>query len=801
MAPAEIAAAKAGAVPAAAAGAAAPPPPPPPPPPPAVPPPPPPAADADRKRKRKRAFAIGGPIALVLVGVVAAVLAIVVTGAKNADAKALTLDPVSALMPQSAAEKGVVPFAPSAVPTTNSSLASLNVPSNVAANLPSQLVSQLNGVTPAKLSAVIVGLLKALNPPLGATSALRLPLGGKPLGIGRERSTVGGYKPGLYGGTQLLSVCDKKAMIAFLLTHRDKLTAWAKVQGISPAAVALYISRLTDVVLQVDTRVTNHGFNPSNGSAYDIDEVLQAGTAVLIDEYGIPRARCYCGNPLTPPRTLAKSVTIVGKPWKGFTVKKTVVVKKSKKAPEFGTIDVVTGTTAVYKIPGKLPADSTLTPTLIAPIPTLPAPTETTPTETTPTETTPTETTPAGGATLEAAGFGDKVGGGSTAAPDGTRDAHFRVAIDAGAGATVTDILLQTADQAGKACCGQVWNTTVDRYWILGVYRDGTRLNPTDQNISDHVSGHVVYDLYANDSGYFKSGQNYIVTVTLSDGRKLTSVAPLGTVPTTTPPPPATPPPASPPPPVTNVTAQGTATASSTYSGQYPVSNGIDGNPATSWFSIGDKEGPNSTFTWTSSQGAIYVDHITADVERDHNSDRVDPDRLHVLERRGRACSTTARVTATPRPCPYPSSHVTVHLGHVGDTVRLVLIHHTNPACGGFGELAVFGRAVTSGGSAAGASAGAAAWVGTWRYSSGTMTLQDHGNGIVAGTYTTNAGALAGKVTGNTLAGIWEQNPTRKPPKDQGQFVFTLSSDGKSFNGRWRYDSTGAWHTWDATKG
>src|ERR1700674_5139113 len=68
MAPAEIAAAKAEAVP----------------PPAATPPPPARAAgDADRRRKRKRALAIGGPIALVAVAVVAAVLAIVVTGAKT----------------------------------------------------------------------------------------------------------------------------------------------------------------------------------------------------------------------------------------------------------------------------------------------------------------------------------------------------------------------------------------------------------------------------------------------------------------------------------------------------------------------------------------------------------------------------------------------------------------------------------------------------------------------------------------------------------------------------------------------
>ena len=110
-------------------------------------------------------------------------------------------------------------------------------------------------------------------------------------------------------------------MIAFLQRNTDKLKAWAAAQGISPNDVPGYIARLTDVILQFDTRVTNHGYR--DGVAYPIDEVLQRGTAVLIDEFGIPRARCYCGNPLTPARKLAKTVTIVlggglKKPWPGF---------------------------------------------------------------------------------------------------------------------------------------------------------------------------------------------------------------------------------------------------------------------------------------------------------------------------------------------------------------------------------------------------------------------------------------------------------------------------------------------------
>ncbi len=371
-------------------GAAAAPPPPPPPPP--TPPPAPASADGAGSRKRKRALAIGGPIALVVVGVVAAVLAIVVTGSKTADAKTLTLDPISAL--------GRNPFTPSVVPRLGTPVSSLQIPTDLRARIPAQLIGQTQPTDisqsdlVAKLAPIYTALLRNLNPAIGALSNLKLPLsvGLKNTSNGRPR-TFTGTAPGLYGGTQLLTVCDKRAMIAFLERNTDKLGAWAAVQGISPSDVASYISNLTDVVLQFDTRVTNHGY--IDGKANDIDEVLQHGTAVLIDEYGIPRARCYCGNPLTPPRKLASNPKIVGKRWPGFSVGKTVDPVKAKKAPEFGAIDVVTGTTAVYKKPGATPGETTLTPQLIPPLPgSTPAPPVSTTTTTTPTVTTPTVTTP-----------------------------------------------------------------------------------------------------------------------------------------------------------------------------------------------------------------------------------------------------------------------------------------------------------------------------------------------------------------------------------------------------------------------
>src|SRR4029077_20106245 len=50
---------------------------------------------------------------------------------------------------------------------------------------------------------------------------------------------------------------------------------------------------------------------------------------------------------------------------------------------------------------------------------------------------------------------------------------------------------------------------------------------------------------------------------------------------------------------------------------------------------------------------------------------------------------------------PYPADSSVVYIGHIGDAVKLLLIHHTNPACGGFGDLDIFGRPVTTTASAA----------------------------------------------------------------------------------------------------
>ena len=103
-----------------------------------------------------------------------------------------------------------------------------------------------------------------------------------------------------FGGSGSNRVCDRDKLIEFLEANPDRMAEWARVLGLEPriSVVKRYIAKLHPVTLTQDTQVTNHAF--TNGQAVPFQAILQAGTAVLVDEYGVPVVRCYCGNPLGP---------------------------------------------------------------------------------------------------------------------------------------------------------------------------------------------------------------------------------------------------------------------------------------------------------------------------------------------------------------------------------------------------------------------------------------------------------------------------------------------------------------------
>lgn len=145
---------------------------------------------------------------------------------------------------------------------------------------------------------------------------------------------TGGGTPGLYGGSNDLGTCNVAQLKSFLASNPDKANAWVGAFNADPtlswpggtltvADIPAFIDLLTPIVLVSDTMVTNHGFE--GGVATPLQSVLQRGTAVLVDQYGVPRVKCYCGNPLLAPNTPAEP-KFEGKTWEGFDPTKVVVV-------------------------------------------------------------------------------------------------------------------------------------------------------------------------------------------------------------------------------------------------------------------------------------------------------------------------------------------------------------------------------------------------------------------------------------------------------------------------------------------
>ncbi|WP_344589132.1 DUF6777 domain-containing protein, partial [Kitasatospora paracochleata] len=173
-----------------------------------------------------------------------------------------------------------------------------------------------------------------------ASSAYASPAGATP--YASPSGTLSGGDAGLYGGSQKVASCDVPKLSGYLAANPDKAQAWAGVEGIQPNTIDAYLKGLTPVVLRADTRVTNHGY--SNGQATPYQAVLQSGTAVLVDSYGVPRVRCACGNPLKPPADTGASTSYSGSAWSSFSPDHVVTVTPApKKVDSMVLIDPKTG--------------------------------------------------------------------------------------------------------------------------------------------------------------------------------------------------------------------------------------------------------------------------------------------------------------------------------------------------------------------------------------------------------------------------------------------------------------------------
>ncbi|MCD2195253.1 hypothetical protein LQ327_17940 [Actinomycetospora endophytica] len=167
-----------------------------------------------------------------------------------------------------------------------------------------------------------------LEPTNSATADAFMPAHGPDASVtpppAQSGGAVTGSTPGLFGGTLDNSSCDQDQLSQFLGTHQDKAAAWAGAEGIDVGDISTYVHHLTPVTLRADTYITNHGFR--DGELTSFPAVLEAGTAVLVDGYGTPRVKCYCGNPVSAPPHHQPS-HFEGRPWARFAAVTVIVIQ------------------------------------------------------------------------------------------------------------------------------------------------------------------------------------------------------------------------------------------------------------------------------------------------------------------------------------------------------------------------------------------------------------------------------------------------------------------------------------------
>ncbi len=81
-------------------------------------------------------------------------------------------------------------------------------------------------------------------------------------------------------------------------------------------------------------------------------------------------------------------------------------------------------------------------------------------------------------------------------------------------------------------------------------------------------------------------------------------------------------------------------------------------------------------------------------------------------------------------------------------------------------------------------------WTGTWSTDWGAMRLTQIGMSV-GGDYDNDQGIFSGSVSGHVLRATWMEVPSRNPPTDAGDLVFTMADDCSAFTGTWRYGFDG----------
>ncbi|WP_235549729.1 copper amine oxidase N-terminal domain-containing protein [Paenibacillus sp. Soil766] len=124
----------------------------------------------------------------------------------------------------------------------------------------------------------------------------------------------------------------------------------------------------------------------------------------------------------------------------------------------------------------------------------------------------------------------DRISQVSASTPDGTRDGHLRLLMDAGEGLDIQSITLRTADSKGNETSQGIWKTwkseAGDIGTLLAVVQDGKSINETFQAKLGTFQGIVEFELYASDNNGMKPGVYYYLEMVTSSGIMRTPITP-----------------------------------------------------------------------------------------------------------------------------------------------------------------------------------------------------------------------------------------------------------------------------------
>ncbi|WP_310832565.1 copper amine oxidase N-terminal domain-containing protein [Paenibacillus pedocola] len=124
----------------------------------------------------------------------------------------------------------------------------------------------------------------------------------------------------------------------------------------------------------------------------------------------------------------------------------------------------------------------------------------------------------------------DRISLDSADSPDGIRDGHLSLLIDAGEGTEIKSITMKGADAQGNEVNRGIWKTwkdsAADTSYLLVVVQDGKTINSTFTKTLGSFKGVAQFELYASDNNGMKPGEYYYLEIVTNKGTVKSDITP-----------------------------------------------------------------------------------------------------------------------------------------------------------------------------------------------------------------------------------------------------------------------------------